>query len=86
MRARHAEPSASCVNPADVPYTVNDLMVLHGFSRATIIRIYQNEPDVQILQSPRTHQRKIGRRYPHAARAETRVRASAPQNAGQVSP
>lgn len=51
------------INAEDRPYTINDLMVLHNLSRTTVIRLYENEPDVMVLQASREHQRKIGRRY-----------------------
>jgi transcriptional regulator GlxA family with amidase domain len=45
------------------PYSIDDLAVLHNLSRRTVIRLYQNEPNVQILQASRDHERTIGRRY-----------------------
>lgn len=56
-------------NPNPLPdphariYTVTELAALHRFSRRTVIRLYENEPGVQVLQSSREHQQRIGRRY-----------------------
>lgn len=64
MRARAEEQAAPPrVDQTDKPFTISELMLLHGFSRRTVIRLYQDEPGVQILQAPRDHQQKIGRRY-----------------------
>ena len=64
MRARIEEQATPPrVDPKDRPYTVDELMALHNFSRRTIIRLYESEPGVQILESSREHQRKTGRRY-----------------------
>jgi len=51
------------VDPTERPYSIQDLMVLHNLSYRTVVRLYENEPGVQVLQSSREHQRKIGRRY-----------------------
>jgi hypothetical protein len=49
------------IGPDERPYTVNDLMNLHGLSRQTVIRLYENEPGVQIIPALRSKTR--GRRY-----------------------
>lgn len=49
------------VGPDERPYTVNDLMNLHGLSRQTVIRLYESEPGVQIIPALRSKTR--GRRY-----------------------
>lgn len=51
------------VDPNERPYSINDLIVLHNLSSKTVIRLYENEPGVQILQGSREHQQKLGRRY-----------------------
>jgi hypothetical protein len=60
-------PPAKEIRLADLerkrPYTIQELVVLHNLSSRTITRLYENEPDVLILQSPRAHQEKIGRHY-----------------------
>jgi hypothetical protein len=43
--------------------TIGDLAILHSLSRRTVIRPYENEPGVQILQASRAHQQRIGRHY-----------------------
>jgi hypothetical protein len=45
------------------PYSINELTVLHNLSRRTIIRLYENEPGVLVLQGSRVHQQALGRRY-----------------------
>jgi len=40
------------VDPNERPYTIKDLITLHNLSRRTIVRLYENEPGVLILQSP----------------------------------
>ena len=45
------------------PYSINELVTIHGLSRRTIIRLYENEPGVLILQASPERQRKLGRRY-----------------------
>lgn len=51
------------VDPTERPYSIQDLMVLHNLSYRTVVRLYENEPGVQVLQASPDHQRKIGRRY-----------------------
>jgi len=51
------------VDPNATMYSINDLMALHGLSRQSLIRLYEREPGVQILQGSPAHQRKTGRRY-----------------------
>ena len=51
------------VRPDQRPYTINELVLLHNLSRRSVIRLYENEPGVQILQAPKKHQDKLGRRY-----------------------
>lgn len=64
MRERAAEQAAPPrVDQKDRPYTVSDLMTLHGLSRRTVIKLYECERDVLVLQAPRDHQRNTGRRY-----------------------
>ena len=50
------------VNTNERLYTVNELVALHNFSRRTIVRLYENEPGVQVLQASQEHQKKVGRR------------------------
>jgi hypothetical protein len=59
-------------------YTIADLVVLHKRSRRTIIRLYESEPGVEILEHPET---RTKRRYrtitvPHAVyeRVKTKLR------------
>jgi hypothetical protein len=35
----------------DRPYTVRDLMALHGLSHHTITKLYENEPGILVYQS-----------------------------------
>ena len=51
------------VDPNERPYSINELTVLHNLSRRTVIRLYENEPGVQILQGSRDHQQALGRRH-----------------------
>ena len=51
------------VDSNERPYSINDLMVLHNLSYRTIVRLYENEPGVQILQASQDHQQALGRRY-----------------------
>ena len=51
------------VDPNERPYSIQDLMVLHNLSYRTVVRLYENEPGVQVLQASSDHERKIGRRY-----------------------
>jgi hypothetical protein len=51
------------VDPNQRPYSINELTVLHNLSRRTVIRLYENEPGVQILQASRDHQQALGRRH-----------------------
>lgn len=51
------------VDQSERPYSIKDLTVLHNLSYRTVVRLYENEPGVQILQSPPERQRKLGRRY-----------------------
>jgi hypothetical protein len=51
------------VDPSQQLYTICDLAILHGLSRRTVTRLYENEPGVQVLQASRSQQRRIGRRY-----------------------
>jgi len=67
-------------------YTINDLAKLHGFSRRTVIRLYEREPGVQLLERPevlfgkRSRDAKPGkRRYrtfrvPHAVYQRVKAR------------
>jgi hypothetical protein len=45
------------------PYSIDDLAVLHNLSRRTVIRLYENEPGVLVLQASAEQQRAMGRRY-----------------------
>ena len=64
MRARAEEQAVPPrVDQKDKPFTISELMLMHNFSRRTTIKLYENEPGVQILQASRDHQQKIGRRY-----------------------
>ena len=51
------------VDPNQRPYSINELTVLHNLSRRTVIRLYENDPGVQILQASRDHQQALGRRH-----------------------
>lgn len=51
------------VNEAERPYSISELMVQHHLSRRTVIKLYENEPGVLILQASREHRQEIGRRY-----------------------
>jgi hypothetical protein len=51
------------VNPKERPYSISELAVLHNLSRQTVVRLYENEPDVLILEASRLHQEQLGRRY-----------------------
>ena len=51
------------VDQNERPYSIKDLTVLHNLSSRTVIRLYENEPGVLILQGSPDHQRKTGRRY-----------------------
>lgn len=62
-RARSAEPCISRIPESDRPYSINELSILHNLSRRTVIRLYEAEPGVIVLQAPREHQQSIGRRY-----------------------
>lgn len=44
------------------PFSIQDLMVLHNLSYRSVVRLYENEPGVLILENPIRH-RKIGRRH-----------------------
>jgi hypothetical protein len=60
MRARTAEDAAANhVDPKLRPYKIDDLMVLHNLSRKTVIRLYENEPGVEVLSDLRC----TGRHY-----------------------
>jgi hypothetical protein len=66
MRDRSAEQAdAFRVDPKLRPYKIDDLMVLHNLSRRTVIRLYENEPGVEILPDlhPPGSCRCAGRRY-----------------------
>jgi hypothetical protein len=50
MRARGEDNSAATrVDPNLRPYKIEDLMVLHNLSRQTVIRLYENEADIEIV-------------------------------------
>jgi transcriptional regulator GlxA family with amidase domain len=51
------------VDANERPYSIDDLAVLHNLSRRTVIRLYENEPGVLVLQASREQQRAMGRRY-----------------------
>ena len=51
------------VDPNERPYSIRDLTVLHNLSYRTIVRLYESEPGVLVLQTSPDHQRKTGRRY-----------------------
>jgi hypothetical protein len=44
--------SESTVSSHKPIYTIDELVVLHGFSRRTVIRLYEREPGVQVLERP----------------------------------
>jgi hypothetical protein len=46
MRVRNAELSAG--PDTNRPFTIDDLMRLHGLSRHAVIEMYEHEPDVEI--------------------------------------
>ena len=43
--------NTNAVDPSVRPYSVSDLVILHGLSRPTIIEMYQNEHGVQITEN-----------------------------------
>ena len=43
-------------------FTVDELAALHGFSRRTVIRLYQSEPGVLVLERPEIPYGKRGRK------------------------
>jgi hypothetical protein len=51
------------VDPRKKPYCINELVILHGLSRRTVIRLYQNEPGRLMYPEPGTPQKRKGRRY-----------------------
>src|ERR1700756_3070701 len=51
------------VHPSQKPYSINELAILHGLSRKTVIRIYESEPGRLVHQSSPDRRRKTGRRY-----------------------
>lgn len=51
------------VDPNERPYSIKDLTVLHNLSYRTVVRLYENEPGVLVLQASPEHRRKIGRRH-----------------------
>jgi hypothetical protein len=58
------------------PYRIQDLMVLHNLSRRTVIRLYENEPGVLVLQNerPGVRRRRTIRVPPHVyARVKNRL-------------
>ena len=66
MRARVAEQAdANRIDPKLRPYKIDDLMVLHNLSRRTVIRLYENEPGIEVLPDlrPPGSRRCTGRRY-----------------------
>jgi hypothetical protein len=54
---RHGE----LVDPNERPYSIQDLTILHNLSRWTVIRLYEKERDVLILEGQRAQAR--GRLY-----------------------
>jgi hypothetical protein len=58
-----SEPPVNGVAESERPYSINELAVLHNLDRRTVIRLYENEPDVLVLQASREHQQALGRRY-----------------------
>jgi hypothetical protein len=64
MRSRHSgteKASANVVDPSMRPYSVDDLMKLHGLSRQTIISLYENERGVQIIENTARQQSGVRR-------------------------
>lgn len=49
--------------PDERPYSIKELIGLHNLSRQTIVRLYENEPGVLVMQASRGHQQALGRRY-----------------------
>jgi hypothetical protein len=45
------------------PYTIRELAVLQNLSYQTIVRLYENEPGILVLQGSPEHQRKLKRRH-----------------------
>ena len=37
------------VTENDRPYSINELAILHGLSRQSVIRLYEKEPGIEIL-------------------------------------
>lgn len=44
-------------------FTINELVGMHRLSRQTVIRLYEKEFGIQVLQAAPEHRRKVGRRY-----------------------
>lgn len=72
-QAQQSQTKSLIVDPKDQPYTIADLMMLHNLSRRTVIRLYEDEPGVQILQSSPEEQRKTGKRRHRTIRVPHRV-------------
>jgi hypothetical protein len=51
------------VDANERPYSIDELTILHHLSRRTVIRLYENEPGVLVLQASREKQQAMGRRY-----------------------
>ena len=76
MRTRAEQQAAPPrVDQKDKPFTISELMLMHNFSRRTIIKLYENEPGVQILQASRDHQRKTRTALQNSPRAAVRPHA-----------
>jgi hypothetical protein len=61
-------------------YTVNELVALHRFSRRTVIRLYEREPGIEVLERPEDIRRNKRRyrsfRVPHYVYARVKAKLS----------
>jgi hypothetical protein len=61
-------------------YTVNELVALHRFSRRTVIRLYEREPGIEVLERPEDVKRNKRRyrsfRVPHYVYARVKAKLS----------
>jgi len=75
--ARYPKRAAKkAVDPGDKPvYTVAEVAVLLGFSRWTVIRIFENEPGVLVLLRPEKMHKRRRRKITIPRAVYLRVRA-----------
>jgi len=72
MRRRHDLASTR-------PYSIDELVELHGLSRRTVISLYENEAGIQILNRPETvHKRRFRTIHvPHYVYERVRIKLEA---------